>query len=419
MTSSLSAQQIYEIFHNGPGTAMWEAAQAATDQLSRSMPSLAADIDRLQDTMRAAWQGGAADMATQGAEPLALEYMYIGDALRSAQDLVGRQTASFNTAKQSVMPVPPQPAAVDAIGAMLGSPTMQQQLVQHLAASQHNVNVYNAYHGDSSYNTEQLPTTFGHLNAGNSTVMVTPTPMSTSAATRVTPLAGPVDTPNTAGEEKPKIEDEGHTRPIHTSTHTLTAAGGTAGLATKTAAAQPTGPIAPVSTSPSRAGTGVSSVLVPTASTGSDHALPIPTTPAGVIGFPDSAWQTTSDFGPIGDGSTPFGTTGPIIDGTASPQGTAMPLGTEVPVGSNPGRPVTGRPIGNVEVEPVNQSIPQRSALAAARQPEDELPFLPMAAGRGKRDDDEEHRVASYLQPADPNEFFGATQNAVRPVIGD
>lgn len=51
---------------------MWQAAQDAADQLAQDMPHLAADIARLQGSMRAGWQGAAADDAAQGAEPLVL-----------------------------------------------------------------------------------------------------------------------------------------------------------------------------------------------------------------------------------------------------------------------------------------------------------------------------------------------------------
>jgi len=50
-------------------------------------------------------------VASQGAEPLALEYMNTADGLRRAQDLVGRQTGSFDTAANSVTPVPPEPTS--------------------------------------------------------------------------------------------------------------------------------------------------------------------------------------------------------------------------------------------------------------------------------------------------------------------
>jgi len=45
---------------------MWQTAQDAAHRLGEDMPTLAADIKRLQGMMNAAWQGAAADVASQG-----------------------------------------------------------------------------------------------------------------------------------------------------------------------------------------------------------------------------------------------------------------------------------------------------------------------------------------------------------------
>lgn len=399
MSTPLSAQQIYDIFHEGPGTAMWEAAEKAASQLAQSMPALAADIARLQDTMRGAWQGNAADVAIQGAEPLALEYMHTADNLRVAQDLVGRQTASFQTAKQSVRPLPPQPLAVDAIAAVLGSPTAQQQFADHLAAAQHNVDVYNAYHGASGYNTTQLPTAFGHLGTDGAAVAVNPATTSTSSAN---PLA--------------IREGAGASEPGRPAAAGMSHRDGVQPSITPRSAIGPTvrQPITDVTT-PAAAGQGQTgsawSPLPPLGTSGavaaaSSQPNPLSSMHTGMTGIGNVLPPAAFEFGPVGG-----------ADGLPGQASNATGDGSSPGTDGAPGRSIAEPPVDVVGVRPAGQAA-QRLPNTSTGEPDEGLPFLPMTAGASKRED-EEHRVPTYLQPADPNGLFGTTENAVRPVIGE
>lgn len=393
--TTMTAQQIYDIFHNAPGTATWQAAQAAANQLGEDMPQLAADIKRLQDTMNTAWHGTAADIASQGAEPLALEYMNTADGLRTAQDLVERQTGSFHTAASSVQPVPPQPTTVDVIDAALGAPDMQQQVTNYLNAAQHNVDVYSAYHGASQYNTSSLPMDYGRLAVDNTGVTETGAPPTASA--------GAVSQPR-AGLAAPK-RLFGATTSAHSGGTPTRSWAGPAARPTATASAPPPTPTQP-------------STVQPTARS------PRPGTPdpTGPIASPDPqpVTATASEPGSF-DSLTP---SVPIFDdlgavgGQGNP-GAAFGVGPFVEPGG--GSSSTYRQPGQGVVDgpgPLDGPTTERTSTATAVSATEEPEFAPVPGMASRRsDEDEEHHISAYLEP-DPNELFGSPERPVRPVIG-
>lgn len=437
MSNTLTAQQIYELFHTGPGTAMWQAAQDASNQLAQDMPKLAADIARLQDAMRSAWQGEAADVAAEGAEPLALEYMQTADLLQTGQDLVGRQTGSFHTAKNSVQVVPSQPAAVDAVGAILGSPTMQQQLEQHIAAAQNNVDVYTEYHGASTYNTARLPTSFAHLRADGSTIMLTPAPP-TVPATQHSGVPTPSQShPRGAATSAPQWT----TRPAQADSSDSSRLTHTDAPLPAHQPARTTSTV-PASTPPFRTGPGskpsssgaqtsnTSPTGSPPGSGATDTSMtrdPRPTVDAGLTGFiGPSADALPAEFDQGGNGQL---ASTRRANRSASATGTDEPLKRSVQRLARTVEPIRRTSGGGVRSGPHNpdpaaKAAPvdgevRRSAMSTAGEIDEEPPLMPMATGRHTPEDDEEYPVASYLQPSDPNDLFGPGEHAVRPVIGE
>jgi hypothetical protein len=392
---TMTAQQIYDTFRSATGTGMWQTAQDAANRLGEDMPTLAADIKRLQGMMNAAWQGAAADVASQGAEPLALEYMNTADGLRRAQDLVGRQTGSFDTAANSVTPVPPEPTSVDVINAALGAPDMQQQVSNYLSAAQHNVDVYTAYHGASQYNTTNLPMDYGHLAVDNASVTTTEPTASTPMSVA---LAAPV------GRAAPRTVSS------PTSPRTTSASVGAPGQSLPEPATAAPGP-APV--------TGPTSVVQP------------PTTPSGVTapgpvepGTGASAPGTTAAVEPNG-ATGPSGLSGLVFDELGTGGG-----GAGVRAGSGI-RPVVDGSVGRAEPDiragrgttagptPIEDVAGLRTGPEAVSAAAEEPGFVPMSGmAARRRDDEEECPISTYLEP-DPNELFGSPERAVRPVIGE
>jgi hypothetical protein len=393
---TMTAQQIYDTFRSAIGTGMWQTAQEAANRLGEDMPTLAADIKRLQGMMNAAWQGAAADVASQGAEPLALEYMNTADGLRRAQDLVGRQTGSFDTAANSVAPVPPEPNSVDVINAALGAPDMQQQVSNYLSAAQHNVVVYTAYHGASQYNTTNLPMDYGHLAVDNASVTTTeptaPTPMSVALAApvgRAAPLT--VSSPTSPRTTSASVGAPGQSLP-----EPATAAPGLAPVTGPTSVVQaptttPSGVTAPGPVEPGTeaSASGTTVAMEPNGATGSSGLSELVFDEPGISGS-GAGVRAGSGIRPVVDGSVR----------RAEPDIRA-------------GRGTTG---GQAPIEDVAGLRTGPEAVGATAEEPGFVPMSGMAARR--RDDEEECPISTYLEP-DPNELFGSPERAVRPVIGE
>jgi hypothetical protein len=394
--TTMTAQQIYDIFHNAPGTATWQAARAAADQLGEDMPQLAADIKRIQDMMNAAWHGAAADIASQGAEPLALEYINTADGLRTAQDLVERQTGSFHTAASSVQPVPPQPTTVDVIDAALGAPDMQQQMTNYLAAAQHNVDVYSAYHGASQYNTSNLPMDYGHLAMDNTGVTETGAPPPASAGAVPQPRAG-LAAPKQVTTAATSARSGG--TPTRSSTEPTVRPTAATGTDPSTPPTQPS--TAPSTSRPPRAG--LPDPIEPTAS---PDPQPVTTTASEPGSFDSSTTSVPifDDLGAIGgqgNSGVAFGVSPLVEPGDGS--GTTY---------RQPGQDVVDRP------GPLDGPTTERTSAATGVSATEEPEFAPVAGmSSRRRDEDEEHHISAYLEP-DANELFGSPERPVRPVIG-
>jgi len=397
--ATMTAQQIYEAFRNAAGTEMWQAAQQSASQLSQEMPALAADIKRLQNTMNEAWHGQAADIASQGAEPLALEYMNTAEGLGQAQDLVGRQSASFDSAARSVQPVPPEPTAVDVINAALGGPDMQQQMNSYLAASQHNVDVYRGYHGASQYNTDSLPLDYGHLTTDNASIAdvapttsaptnAVPAPRANQVSVRPSSHIGPSGVPST---------------PTHEATATSPRSSNTTGT-TPPGATQPPAS-APTPTNPS----GGQGSTVSGTPTETEPATVPATDPSPVT---DDVMPNVAVFDQLGAGSL-----------SAKPIGRS---GARQATGSDPGRDDSRRPndprLTDGEPDPTRTppSV-EETSVESSTPVADNTEFAPMAGTPTHRradDEDEEHRITTYEEP-DPYDLFGIPERAVLPVIGE
>lgn len=420
---TMSAAQIYDNFHQAPGTGMWQSAQDATNQLAQGMPELAADIKRLQDRMQAAWKGSAADEATQGAQPLALEYMNTADGLRTAQDLLGRQAGSFVSAANSVQPVPPVPSSVDVMDAVLGAPNMQQKVTGYLDASQHNVDVYTTYHGASQYNTTNLPMDYGHIAADNATVIVTGAPVTTSGAGGWAP---PTSRTVAAQRTRSAIASTGRSAaarsgPGHVGSIPVQTAGGS------TPTSHPGGAAAvgvPARSRPSDVtlpSTTASGSVPATRGATSDYPRTVPVgmappttgesalSPVAASGLTGGPWRSGNDSA---GGNSPAGGVQPV----ETPESGSTPIFSEPRRSSGGLLAAGGRSAGVGRTGTVDRAGSQARASSSPQVEDSEM--APMGTGRGRRRDDEEHRVPSFLQQPD-DDLFGVAERAVLPVIGE
>lgn len=200
MTHTMDAQQIYANFHGrAAGTAGLQAARQIVGEMADRYEEAAAWVQEMADHVRSAWQGTAAEAALQGLVPLAENSLFVSEQLDTAQDLIARQIESFHTAAAEVRPVPVEPRLQDVVKLALSgddlSP-MVDQMRAYQAAQQANVDAYAKYQAASEYNTTNLPSLSGSLALDHTPVSITP-----PAAER--PSAGPVADRTVSGQNAP------------------------------------------------------------------------------------------------------------------------------------------------------------------------------------------------------------------------
>src|SRR5688500_14002242 len=94
----LTPRQIYEALTGGPGAETLGDAQIVSDEEANRESDRARRIAQLGRTIQSGWQGSAADGAFGAAAPLAEAAVRGADALERAQDLLDRQSGSFQRA---------------------------------------------------------------------------------------------------------------------------------------------------------------------------------------------------------------------------------------------------------------------------------------------------------------------------------
>lgn len=236
----MSAQDIYNNFQNAAGTSGLQQAQATGLNQAGSFPDRAASVQQLVDGTRAGWQGNASDLATQGLTPLAEHMLTTGQHANTSQDLVYRQIGSFQTAKNSVQPVPAAPGFWSTAGAMIGinSTSVHNQQAQHDAISQQNVDAYNTYVGASDYNAASQPTYSDPLPNTYAPVSVTvpppPTP-GTASGTGITAAPRAMGATSASGYAERTGASSGISGSPYSGTGSGVGSGGVYGGATTTA----------------------------------------------------------------------------------------------------------------------------------------------------------------------------------------
>src|SRR6266496_639013 len=158
----MTPHDIYVQLTSGPGSGKLDAAQQALNSIWIEEEERVTRT-RLQGTLiQNAWQGPASDAAYGAAEPL-----------QNAQDLVDRQSGSFNRAKNDVLPVPENPPEPNLLDMMSHQTDYEKQVVDYQSAARHNIAVFEGYDGASSYNETRMPTEYStpsHSGGGISVV---------------------------------------------------------------------------------------------------------------------------------------------------------------------------------------------------------------------------------------------------------
>lgn len=321
----MDAQQIYDNFHGSgaKGTSALEQAQQASYKLADSYQGDAVGMQKLINDIGSGWTGQASDAASQGLAPMTENLLATGQDLNTHQDLVYRQAQSFHRTASQVQQVPPAPSMIDIVGMAsaglitgntgLGSQatSMYDQVSQHNAASQANVDAYNNYVQDSKFNSANLP------------------PMSGTMVTSTTAPVAVGTSPQVAGKS---ATTAGPTAPRSTR---VTAAGASRGGGAGVSSGESTsghapGNAAPVSKPPSTGGgvTRTSSVAPrPVVSVTGQSTGPV-VAPVTGTGSGNGPGQSISAF-PVGGGA------GLPVDDGGSPGEATANIGARLAGGNN------------------------------------------------------------------------------------
>jgi hypothetical protein len=433
--ATMDAQQIYDNFHSlARGTQGLAAAVQTAQELAAKYQDRALTTQQMIDTLQSGWRGAAAEAASQGLAPMAENSFNSHQQLGTGQDIVSRQVESFHTAASQVQPVPAAPSMNDVIGAALkGQNPMPilDQMANHHAVQQANVDAYNRYVGASQYNTTNLPPLTTIDDSGAPVSVVRPT-------------APPVSTRTSHGSPAHVIRQSGTAVAGHASqSSTGIPARGGAVVSRVPRTTVPSATVPTTSHMPDSPGTTTTSSVAPPPATSTGPGIgsnptgngPAPTSPIGG-GLPpvDSGFPPVGGgFPPVGGRQSPIGhgwngtgarsgsgalrgdDAGPIRDGARAlgePEpGAGVPRSTGDRAGSGARGGRSGAVAGSAEEE----------VLAAERGAAGRAGGTPLAGPMGggrRRDGDAEHK-RRYGLAEDGELRFGIDELAAPPVIGE
>lgn len=163
----LNASEIYDQVTGGPGPRSLGSSHDAARALSDRLTQRAGRVIALRQKVAGGWQGAAGEGAANACQPLADAAADNSVHLMFATDSVSDQMSAFQTAKNSVKPVPPQEPTVtdqDVINVITGQgPTYSTRVAQRAADSQHNVEVFGGYSTSSTANSSRVTQNYSQL----------------------------------------------------------------------------------------------------------------------------------------------------------------------------------------------------------------------------------------------------------------
>lgn len=381
----MSGAEIYRNFSEGTGTGGLQAGAAIVKEIAGEYVEEAAAIRKLTARMESAWQGTAAGAANRGAGPLTTEHESSGTALVKAQSLTSFEAEVFALSKNTVVPVPPRPTAPEP-WAFLVNPgalvVFEDQVDDHNAAAKHNVAVMASYTSTTSDISQQLPIDYGTLSDDGAGIEM-----------RTDPVVDTDDSDGSTHDAPPRLESGSATE------WRQQADGLARGSEASANAEQPDsgrGSTSPGSFTP------IVDQPGPTLPVGEpvNAARPLSTTPGtGVVGVP-GLWGTGD---PRGE------TAGPRGGGSgAAPRNGSLPR--------RGGAPHEGALRGAAPEGPVRSVSGVAAAGGRAGSATHGVPVG--ASGRGRNDEDREHRRPTYLEGDDPDDLFGCEVLTAPPTIG-
>ncbi|MDT7728895.1 MAG: hypothetical protein QOI21_5471 [Actinomycetota bacterium] len=447
----MDGQQIYTNFTGGD-TAGLRTAADRIDALTKSYLERAQSIKGLQDRMKQAWTGSAADAAGAGAGPLELAFVETAQPLDMTRASVDAQVSSFDSSGHAVVPVPPKPdkpspwsiglkSMIPVAGPFMAADDVssyQEGVAKHNAANDNNVRVMDQYSSATSSTRSVLPTDFGLLESDGAAIAVKqPDPPGPIGPLVPPPKATkPNETINQQTNQQTQnteqtttsglIEGKGPgdptmTHPGGVTTQNPTGTGGTTGIGGTTLPTGTTG----VGTKPGGT-TGLPGGQFPGAGKpggGKGGGLPLPdgvvfnpggskTGVPGTSGLPGAGGPGA---GTGGGASGRGGAGGRLLGGdlgeSAGGRGTAGESSRALGKGSGVGG------FGGA----AGEGVAGRGATAGGSGARGAGGTGPAggAGRRGEGDDDGEHQRPDFLIEPDPDALFGTDQRTTPPVIGE
>ena len=170
----MTPHEIYVALTTGPGSGKLDAGQQAVSAIWKEEEERATLIHIQAVLIESAWQGAASEGAAGAAQPLAASALSGVDLLEQAQDLMDRQSGSFNRAKNDVLPVPPEPPKPDLLDVRVAFTDYEKSLTAYQADAQHNMDVFSNYDGASDYNETRMPASYSTSAHSGGTINVVP-----------------------------------------------------------------------------------------------------------------------------------------------------------------------------------------------------------------------------------------------------
>jgi hypothetical protein len=361
---SLTAAEIYQRIRGGQGPGSIVRAQETAHELARRHWDRGDQIGALRARMAESWRGDASESATAHTEPLSEALRQSHDLLEASTGPLLTQAEDFQRAYVNVELVPEKPPTSSLLNDAIPFTTdTDRAIADYNTKASKNVQVYNQYNGASHSNGGALPTTYPQLPIGG---------------------VPPIVVRGSGQKTVPTARGTGGTVPASGTVSAGRQASSASGQSNPTTGGQPIGGLTPPVSGTASQG------WVPDPVAG--QRSPVPTAVSG--GFPP-AGGGGAPVGPIavsgprsgagGSGMREGAPGGPRSDGRA---GGAAGAAGRSGVGG-PGGRATGAPGG-----------------------------APLGGGRGRDEEDVEHRN-KYLTEPDKNEMFGSDEFYAPPVIGD
>jgi hypothetical protein len=388
LVKPLTPHEIYESLRGGVGTPQLDEGRHAANLQWQAEQYRADLISRQADLVRTGWEGAASDSASGAVKPLADSALMGSVRLSMAEKIMDRQSASFHDAANSVRPVAAAPPEPDFGDMMWPFVDYDQKVTNYQADAQHNINVFRGY-DTTSEGHELAMTDYPTADDTGGTITVS------DGDDRIDePGGGPREGTEPFGQRLDPGGDPGN---------------GPGG-----------GPGGDPGGGP---GSGPGSE-VPVGDTGGQQTspndfVPRPVVPPGSLPGGGPTPGSPVPGGPAPGGFVPGLPVGGITGG--SPYGTdgSGPRGGSY--GGGPGRGPGGAPERGLGLRggalAAEEAAAQRSAAARGAS-SGMMGGAPVGAGRGKGEEDDEHKRKVLLE-ADSEGLFGSDTLTAPQVIGD